>query len=92
MISDDESEKKFFTKIFKPLKLNFIENEKINNFRKSYFKLNSNSVYIGDSKLLTECLSLGYKTMFFSLRGYYTNDETYSFGWPINKSIWGLLD
>ena len=89
LISDDESEKKFFTKIFQPLKLNFIENEIRNNFRKSYFKLNSNSVYIGDSKLLTECLSLGYKTMFFSLRGYYTNDETYSFGWPINKSLYG---
>ena len=83
LVSNNPEEKIFFNKIFKNININFIENNRNDIPKNSYLSLNSNTIYIGDSKFLTECLSLGYKGLFISTRGYYINDLTYSFGWPL---------
>lgn len=89
LVSDDPDEKIFYREIFNNFRINFIENNRNNIQKNTFAKLKTNSIYIGDSKLLTECISLGYKVMFISTRGYYTNDITYSFGWPIQYRRYG---
>lgn len=89
LVSNDHEEKIFYRKIFDNIRIKFIENDRNNIERNIFAKLKTNSVYIGDSKFLTECITLGYKVMFISTRGHYTNDITYSFGWPLQFRRYG---
>lgn len=89
LVSDDREEKIFYKEIFDNIRINFIENNRHNIQRNTFAKLKTNSIYIGDSKFLTECISLGYKVMFISTRGYYSNDITYSYGWPLHYRRYG---
>lgn len=89
LVSNENEEKEFFDKMFNSIKFHYIENDRNKIFKNSYKALNSNTIYIGDSKLLTECLGLGYKILFFSIRGHYINDSSYEFGWPYHTNKFG---
>ena len=50
---------------------------------KSYASLSGDAIIAGlDSQLLYEAFGLGYRTAFFTIRGFYMNDNSLRFAWP----------